>query len=157
MPQTFGMFNDLTIKENLSYLCALYDLGGERVSECLKTCCLEKEKDFLAGNLSGGYKQMLSLACAIIHRPKLLILDEPTVAMDLLFRERFWEIIRELNTAGCTILFITHYLEELKKCDCFACLSEGRIVYDGTLSEIAEETLKSKDSFFAHFFGGEGK
>ena len=155
MPQSFGMFNDLTVRENLAYLVTVYDIEKARVESCLKECFLEEMKDCLASRLSGGYKQMLSLACAIIHRPTLLILDEPTVAMDPLFRERFWRIVKKLNQDGCTILFITHHLEELEKCDSFACLAEGRIVCDEKLSDLSEKDTRVRDAFLARFFGEE--
>lgn len=141
MPQTFNLFNDLTVSENLKYLCSVYNLDNENeVTRVLKQCKLDTVKDVLASNLSGGYRQLLSLAGALIHNPKLLILDEPTSSMDPLFRKNFWKIIKECNS---TILVITHYMEELLKCDSFACLSNGKIVYDGKLSEF--ETLQDLD------------
>ncbi|MBQ7798662.1 MAG: ABC transporter ATP-binding protein, partial [Clostridia bacterium] len=132
MPQTFCLFNDLTVKENLGYLSAVYGLNEQvEVQRIIELCNLTSMQNKLAQNLSGGYRQLLSLAGAIIHSPKFLILDEPTSAMDPLFRKNFWKIINECRNNGCTVLVITHYMEELFQCDSFACLSNGKIVFDG--------------------------
>jgi ABC-2 type transport system ATP-binding protein len=127
MPQSFGLFNDLTVAENLDYVSNIYDKTMEEVDQVISECDLLEYKNVLAQNLSGGYKQLLSLACALIHAPKILILDEPTSAMDPLMRKKFWHIIKKYNKNGTTILIITHYLEELLQCQRFACLSGGEI------------------------------
>ena len=157
MPQAFGMFNDLTTEENLSYLCAVYGIEKPRLEDVIKECFLEKERKVLACNLSGGYRKLLSMACALIHRPELLILDEPTVAMDPIFRERFREIVKKEKEKGRTILFITHYFEELRDCDTFACLSDGRIVYEGAVSDVLEKSSAEQEAFWQNFFLGEKK
>ena len=129
-------FNDLTVEENLGYLCDVYHLDKDvEIDRIIKLCNLEKMRKKLAMNLSGGYRQLLALAAALIHKPKLLILDEPTSAMDPLFRKEFWNIVRECRTEGCTILVITHYMEELLECDSFACLSNGKIVVDESIGK----------------------
>ena len=139
MPQSFGLFNDLTVKENLEYLCAVYDLKKEEVVDNLiDKCFLSDKKDYLAQTLSGGYKQLLSLAGAIIHKPKLLILDEPTSAMDPLFRKQFWSIINELNKNGTTILVTTHYLEEINNCKKLLCLANHKIVHEVEVKDMFE-------------------
>ena len=136
MPQGFNLFNDLTVEENLGYLCAVYHLDKDvEIARVLKLCNLVGMRKKLAMNLSGGYRQLLALSAALIHKPKLLILDEPTSAMDPLFRKGFWNIIRECRKEGCTILVITHYMEELLECDTFACLSNGRIVVDESIDK----------------------
>lgn len=131
MPQKLTMFNDLTVYENLSYFASVYNLPKSRVDEIIVMCGLEKYQKVLAQNLSGGYRQLLSLAGAIIHSPKLLILDEPTSAMDPLFRIKFWDIIHNYHKSGCSILLITHYVEELNECENFMCLANGVIAFDG--------------------------
>ena len=115
MPQAFSLFNDLTVRENLEYLCAVYGIldGADKTIEL---CGLRMYENVIAQNLSGGYKQLLSLASAIVHSPKFLILDEPTAAMDPLFRRKFWEIVSKCKENGVTILIITHYMEELLEC-----------------------------------------
>ena len=148
MPQSFCLYNDLTVRENLEYLTSIYHIDVD-VNSLIKTCNLEEYEMTLAGNLSGGYKQLLSLAGAMVHDPELLILDEPTSAMDPIFRRNFWHIIKDYNKKGKTILVITHYLEELLECQSFACLSKGKISYDGNVGEFKkagfvniEEVLK---------------
>ena len=134
MPQSFNLFNDLTVEENLGYLCAVYNLDENvAINKILDLCNLNDKRKVLSSHLSGGYRQLLSLAGTLIHNPQLIILDEPTSAMDPLFRKSFWKIIKECKNRGCTILVITHYMEELLECDSFVCLSNGRIVVDDTL------------------------
>ncbi len=141
MPQSFSLFNDLTVEENLGYLCAVYDINLKRVDEVINICHLNEFKKVLAKNLSGGYRQLLSMAGAIIHSPKFLILDEPTNAMDPIFRKRFWQIVNSLKKDGITVLVITHYWEELVECDNFACLAGGKIKFNGSLSEFKQDGL----------------
>lgn len=135
MPQTFSLFNDLTVKENLGYLCSVYNISKTKANEIINLCNLQNHKDIIAKNLSGGYRQLLSLASAIIHSPKMLILDEPTSAMDPIFRRKFWEIIDCCRENGMTIFVITHFLEELLECDSFICLSQGEIKFDGKVKD----------------------
>lgn len=141
MPQAFCMYNDLTVKENLIYLKNIYELTDEKiVDEILEKCFLTDVKNYLAKNLSGGYKQLLSLACSIIHSPKMLILDEPTSAMDPLFRKRFWKIIKEYNTEKkASILVTTHYSEEIFECNTIMFLSKGKIIHTSKTKDIFEE------------------
>ena len=139
MPQSFGMMNDLTVRENLGYLSAIYGLEKGRVEEVEEICGLTAQAKVLARNLSGGYRQLLSMACAMIHEPAFLILDEPTVAMDPLFRQNFRKIVEGCREKGATVLFITHYYEELSQCDSFACLADGRIAYDGSPVDAAKQ------------------
>ena len=139
MPQSFCMFNDLTVYENLVYVCSIYNINKDKIQAVLNQCYLTKYEKCLAGNLSGGYKQLLSLAAVIIHEPKLLVLDEPTAAMDPIFRKKFWNIIKDLNKQNITILLITHYIEELLECDTFSLLANGTIVYDGKVSEFKKQ------------------
>ena len=131
MPQIFCLFNDLTVEENLGYLCAVYGLDEKKeIERILSLCNLASMRNKLASNLSGGYKQLLSLASCLMHSPKLLILDEPTSAMDPIFRKNFWKIIKEYKKMGGTVFVITHFMEELLECDNFACLSKGKVVFE---------------------------
>ncbi len=140
MPQHFCLFNDLTVKENLIYMASIYELQNKDiVNEILETCYLTEVQNYLAKNLSGGYKQLLSLAVAIIHNPKLLILDEPTSAMDPLFRKRFWKIIKNYNqTQHTAVLVTTHYMEEIFECNNIMFLSAGKIIHSNSVSNIFE-------------------
>lgn len=135
MPQTFSLFNDLTVRENLEYLCAVYGLSKTRADELMEMCQIADYAKMLARNLSGGYRQLLSMAGAIIHSPKFLILDEPTASMDPIFRRKFWEIVHKIRRKDVSVLIITHYMEELVECDNFVCLSGGKITFSGSLSE----------------------
>jgi ABC-2 type transport system ATP-binding protein len=135
MTQSFSLFNDLTVEENLGYLCAVYDIDKSNVKRVVELCELTSHRKHLAKNLSGGYKQLLSMASAIIHSPKFLILDEPTASMDPIFRKRFWWIVNKCKEQGITALVITHYMEELAECDSFICLSNGKVAFDGTLKD----------------------
>ena len=135
MPQTFSLFNDLTVCENLEYLCAVYGLSKARANELMEMCQIKDHAKTLARNLSGGYRQLLSMAGAIIHSPKFLILDEPTASMDPIFRRKFWKIVHKIRSKDVSVLVITHYMEELVECDNFVCLSGGNITFSGSLNE----------------------
>ena len=135
MPQTFSMFQDLTVKENLKYLAVLYGLDETQVEKTLNLCFLKEKENLLAKKLSGGYKQLLSLAGAIIFKPKLLILDEPTSAMDPLFRQSFQKIISAFMKDGGSALITTHYMEEINFCDSVSILSGGKIVYSKSVAD----------------------
>ena len=153
MPQHFGLFNDLTVRENLEYMCCIYKIPKTNVDEVVKLCNLTSYENKLAGNLSGGYKQLLSCACSIIHKPKLIILDEPSSAMDPLFRKQFWEILKQTKQWGCTILIITHFLEELLNCDTFACLSNGKICYEDLVSNFIKDGFVDTNQILEKYVG----
>ena len=156
MPQSFNLFNDLTVEENLGYLCGVFNLNKkETVNKMLEICFLTPYKKTLAQNLSGGYKQLLSLAAALIHSPKILILDEPTSAMDPLFRKRFWEIINLFRSSGVTILLITHHMEELIECDNFVCLSNGVASFEGAVRDYCVNGSLNIESVFEKLMGGQ--
>lgn len=138
MPQTFTMFNDLTVYENLGYVCSIFDVETSRIDEIIELCYLTNYKNTLAKNLSGGFKQLLSLATLIIHSSDIFILDEPTSAMDPIFRKKFWKIIKTCNKNGTTILLITHFIEELLECDSFMCLFDGVIKHDGSVKDFKD-------------------
>ena len=153
--QSFGLFNDLTVKENLEYMCAVYGIDFKKADEIMKLCELEFCAKKLAGNLSGGYRQLLSFACAIVHKPKLIILDEPTSAMDPIFRKKFWQIIRTTKSWGSTILIVTHYLEELLECDKFVCLNDGKITYDGNVQDFKKDGFIDIEQILSKYSEGE--
>lgn len=147
MPQSFGMFNDLTVEENLGYLCAIYHLDEKDcVERVLNLCYLQNHRKVIAKNLSGGYRQLLSMACAIIHNPKFLILDEPTASMDPIFRRQFWQIVSGCKENNVTVLVITHYMEELVECDNFVCLANGKVVFEGSVKDFKKEGLLDMES-----------
>jgi ABC-2 type transport system ATP-binding protein len=135
MPQRFSLWEDLTTDENLRFIADLYGLEGDveaRIAEARATYNLEKLRAQRAGTMSGGQKQRLALAAATLHAPELLLLDEPTSAVDPQSRRDFWERLFVLAEAGATILVSSHYMDEAERCHGLAILAEGRIVAEGT-------------------------
>lgn len=140
MTQKFSLFEDLTVRENLEFLAAVQDLpknrAAERIDELIRLYHFEDRQKQLAGTMSGGQKQRLALAGAVIHKPELLFLDEPTSAVDPESRRDFWEKLFELADAGTTILVSTHYMDEAERCHRLAILDRGVLVADGTPGEL---------------------
>jgi len=140
MPQRFSLYEDLTVEENLRLYASLYQLNrhyiNERVEELLEELQLKEFRDRLAGKLSGGMKQRLALAVALVHYPKLLIVDEPTAGVDPPIRRYFWKKFRELKEKGVTILVTTHYMDEAENCDRLALINRGRLIAEGSPLEI---------------------
>jgi len=132
MPQRFGLYQDLTVAENLAFFMDVFGItGAERVKRrerYLGFSNLLPFVDRLAGNLSGGMKQKLGLACVLVHQPSLLILDEPTNGVDPVSRQEFWEILLEMKREGMTIVVSTAYLDEGEKCDQLALMHRGRVL-----------------------------
>jgi ABC-2 type transport system ATP-binding protein len=131
MPQRFAIYADLTAEENLEFYCAFYGLGGaatrDRVEYLLGLTRLERFRKFQAGNLSGGMKQKLVLACALVHEPELMLLDEPTTGIDPLSRREFWGILTDYLAHGKTIVYSTVYLEEALRSNRIALMDSGSI------------------------------
>jgi ABC-2 type transport system ATP-binding protein len=140
MSQRFGLYEDLTIRENLRFYAAIYGLVGaalrERTEELLVELKLDARAEQRAGNLSGGWKQRLALACATAHRPSMLFLDEPTAGVDPAARRLFWQLIYSLAEQGTTVLVTTHYMDEAERCARLAFMSRGRLFALGTAPEI---------------------
>ena len=145
MPQRFSLYEDLTVEENLMLYGSLQGLRGqhlrERVNELMDRFYLREIRGRMAGRLSGGMKQRLSLAVALVHDPDLLILDEPTAGVDPPLRRRFWEHFKELNKEGKTILVTTHYMDEAENCDRLALMGGGRVIAEGTPQEIKRKAI----------------
>lgn len=142
LPQQFSLHRDLTIAENIRYMADLYEVPrGEwqaRADELLEITYLAPFRDRLAGRLSGGMKQKLSLVCALIHRPRVLLLDEPTTGVDPLSRRDFWKILYDLPRRGVTILISTPYMDEASRCSRVAFMYEGRILASDTPQALRE-------------------
>ena len=132
MPQRFSLYGDLTVMENINFFGALYQLKGavikERAEAILAMTGLLPFKDRFADNLSGGMKQKLALTCALVNRPALLVLDEPTYGVDPESRKEFWRILYRLNKEGVTILVSTPYMDEAEQCTKVAFMDQGRVV-----------------------------
>jgi ABC-2 type transport system ATP-binding protein len=143
MSQRFGLYEDLTVAENLDFYAGIYGLSREarraRTTELLGYLGLERRSRQLAATLSGGWKQRLSLACAVLHRPALLFLDEPTAGVDPAARRAFWRTIHEIAGAGTTVLVTTHYMDEAERCGRLAMMSLGRLIALGTPAEVAAQ------------------
>lgn len=134
MPQKFSLWEDLTADENLQFIADLHGLEGDvqaRIAQQRAIYDLEALRKQRAGTMSGGQKQRLALAAATLHAPELLLLDEPTSAVDPESRRGFWERLFELANEGATILVSTHYMDEAERCHGLAILAEGRLVAEG--------------------------
>ena len=136
MTQKFSLYEDLTVLENLQFLAAVHDLprakAAPRIAEVIERYAFGDRQKQLAGTLSGGQKQRLALAGSILHEPELLLLDEPTSAVDPESRRNFWANLFELADAGTTLLVSTHYMDEAERCHRLAILESGRLVADDT-------------------------
>ncbi|HAU1181475.1 TPA: ABC transporter ATP-binding protein [Legionella pneumophila] len=144
MPQKFGLYEDLTIIENLRLYAELRNLHGEKREEqfgtLLKFTALEPFQKRLAGNLSGGMKQKLGLACALMGEPKLLLLDEPSVGVDPISRRELWTMVQGLLGRGMGVVWSTAYLDEAEKCDQILLLNAGKPIYHGKPGDFLQKT-----------------
>ncbi len=136
MSQRFGLYPDLTVLENIDFYADIYDVPrrgrAEKIERLLAFSNLAPFKRRLAGNLSGGMKQKLGLACALIHTPKILFLDEPTNGVDPVSRRDFWRILYQLLREGVTVFVSTAYLDEAERCNRLALIHQGRLLALGT-------------------------
>lgn len=141
-----------TVEEVLYYFCGMYGVPTAerkpRIVAALEALDLSDKIGEKARQLSGGMKRRLMIAKAILHRPKLLILDEPTAGVDVALRQKIWQLVRELNQQGTTIIFTTHYLEEAEQlCDAMAVMHKGKVIKEGRVKEIQQEFSKNLISF----------
>jgi len=144
MSQRFGLYEDLTVAENLDFYGGIYGLEGPsrrgRIAEVVAFLGLDRRLDQLGGTLSGGWKQRLGLACALMHQPSVLFLDEPTAGVDPAARRGFWQTIHRLATEqGTTVIVTTHYMDEAGRCGRVALLSQGHLIALGTPEEVAKQ------------------
>ena len=142
MTQRFSLWEDLTIRENLDFIARMYGMAGRReaVQQAIATLGLAAWQDQLAGTLSGGWKQRLALASCLLHRPKLLLLDEPTAGVDPRARRDFWDQLHELAAQGITVLVSTHYMDEAERCHQLGYIAYGRLLAIGTAAELIAAT-----------------
>jgi len=143
MSQKFGLYDDLTVAENMDFYGGIYGLKDAgrtgRIAEVVAFLGLERRLAQLAGTLSGGWKQRLALACALMHQPALLFLDEPTAGVDPAARRSFWRTIHTLAQAGTTVIVTTHYMDEAAQCGRVAMMSQGHLIALGTPAEVAAQ------------------
>ena len=135
MTQQAALYPDLSVEENLRFFAAISGATGN-VTEALKTVDLEQRRNSVVATLSGGMKQRCSLACALVHQPRLLLLDEPTVGVDPQFRVQFWDHFREMAAAGITILVSSHVMDEAERCQRLGLIRNGKLLAEGTPDEV---------------------
>ncbi len=144
MTQKFSLFGDMTVLENLQFIAEIYSFPRRerkaRIADLLERYDLLQQRTQLAATMSGGQKQRLALACSVLHRPELLLLDEPTSAVDPQSRRDFWSNLFRLAEAGTTIMVSTHYMDEAERCHRLAILDHGVKVADGTPQELQAAT-----------------
>lgn len=138
MPERFSLYQDLSVMENLKFFASLF---GVKISDSYPLIApifsqLERYPDRPAGKLSGGMKQKLALSCALIHRPEILLLDEPTTGVDAVSRSEFWDMLGGLRENGITILVSTSYMDEASRCDRISMMDKGQILSTGTPGEL---------------------
>jgi len=143
MSQKFSLYEDLTVEENLDFYAGVYQLSAaerkQRKKELIEMAGLMGREKQLAGSLSGGWKQRLALSCALLHKPELLILDEPTAGVDPVSRRIFWEVIHQLAEEGITVLVTTHYMDEAQTCDWIGFIFFGDLLAEGTPQELIDQ------------------
>jgi ABC-2 type transport system ATP-binding protein len=143
MSQKFSLYGNLSVAENLRFFSSAYDLAGarrkNRIDWALQEFELSDIADLPSGDLSLGYKQRLALACALMHEPEILFLDEPTSGVDPLARREFWSRINSLAGQGVTVMVTTHFMEEAEYCDRLAIMAAGEILTMGTPGAIKAE------------------
>ena len=147
MPQRFGLYEDLTVDENIDFYADLFGVTksdrANRATQLLQAAGMREFRTRLAGKLSGGMKQKLGLVCALIHRPKVILLDEPTTGVDPVSRRDFWRILYELIAEGVAILTSTAYLDEAERCHRVALLHQGKLLFCDTPSHLKGKLGKS--------------
>lgn len=147
MSQRFSLYNDLAVGENINFFGGVYGLSGKELKKrkdwVLEIANLKNEEKILTGSLPGGIKQRLALGTAVIHKPKIVFLDEPTSGVDPISRRAFWELIQNLSSEGVTVLVTTHYLEEAEYCNDIILMEAGNIIANGSSKEMKDKYLKN--------------
>jgi ABC-2 type transport system ATP-binding protein len=147
MSQKFSLYEDLTVDENINFYGKVYGLTnselGKRKEWVLEMANLRGRERSITRTLSGGWKQRLALGCAVLHRPRIVFLDEPTSGVDPLMRRKFWELINNLSAEGVTVLVTTHYLEEAEYCNDIILINAGKIIAGGSPKELKQEHIKT--------------
>ncbi len=146
MSQRFSLYEDLTVDENIEFFGRVYGLSNGEIAErknwVLDIANLHGREKSITKTLSGGWKQRLALGCAVLHRPRIVFLDEPTSGVDPVMRRRFWELINDLSADGVTVLVTTHFLEEAEYCNDIILIDAGKIIAGGSPKELKENYMK---------------
>ena len=147
MSQKFSLYEDLSVDENIAFYGRVYGMTNDAIAERKKwvfdIANLHGREKSVTGTLSGGWKQRLALGCAVLHRPKIVFLDEPTSGVDPVMRRKFWELIYELSAEGVTVLVTTHFLEEAEYCNDIILINAGEIIAGGSPKELKENYIKT--------------
>ena len=156
MTQLSALYNDLTARENMRFFCNIYGVRGkeqkQRIDEMLERVDLADRIDSVVSTFSGGMKQRLSLACALVHRPRLALLDEPTVGVDPELRRSFWNYFAQLNKEGITIIVSTHHLDEAARCTRLGLMRFGVILAQGSPQELLRQSgQENMEDAFLYF------
>jgi ABC-2 type transport system ATP-binding protein len=148
MSQKFSLYNDLKVIENLRLFAGLYSVPAsklqERIEWALSMANLKGQENLITGTLPGGWKQRLALGCAVLHKPPVIFLDEPTSGVDPITRRQFWDLIHQMAEEGVTVFVTTHYMEEAEYCNRLALIFRGKIVALGTPSELKRDSMKGE-------------
>jgi len=148
MSQRFSLYNDLTVKQNLKFYGAAYglrdELLSERIQDALHMAGLEGRESIKTKDLSGGWRQRLALSAAILHRPEVIFLDEPTAGVDPISRRAFWDLLYKLVADNITVFVTTHYMDEAEHCHRLAFIQNGKIIAYGSPSEIKNENMEGQ-------------
>lgn len=143
MSQKFSLYNDLTVEENIDFFGGIYGVSRSRREErkrwVLDMAGLENDKNRITGHLATGFKQRLALGCAILHDPPIIFLDEPTSGVDPISRRNFWTLISDMSQKGTTVFVTTHYMDEADYCDRLALIYRGKIIAQGTPTELRQK------------------
>lgn len=159
MTQGLSVYGDLTVTENIRYFARMLGLKkadiGAAVTGVIRTLSLQKQADSVVHSLSGGQKQRVSLAVSLLGKPKLLVLDEPTVGLDPVLREQLWQLFRSLVDDGATILISSHVMDEASRCDELLLLRDGRLLVHATPRALCEKTgAETVEAAFVHLVEG---
>lgn len=148
MSQKFSLYNDLKVIENLRLFAGLYSVSrhklDERIQWALQMADLKGQENLITSTLPGGWKQRLALGCAVLHRPPIIFLDEPTSGVDPISRRLFWELIHQMAEDGVTVFVTTHYMEEAEYCNRLALIFRGKMVALGTPTELKRNSMKGE-------------
>ncbi len=148
MSQKFSLYNDLKVIENLRLFAGLYSVPAqhleERIAWALQMSNLKGQQNLITGTLPGGWKQRLALACAVLHSPPVIFLDEPTSGVDPISRRQFWELIHHMAGEGVSVFVTTHYMEEAEYCNRLALIFRGKMVALGTPSELKRKYMQGE-------------
>jgi len=148
MSQKFSLYNDLTVEENINFYSGIYKIPNqqkkERFEATIRTAGLEGMESNLTLTLAGGWKQRLALGCALIHKPRIIFLDEPTSGVDPITRANFWNVIKQLASQGVTVFVTTHYMDEAENCNRMVLIYHGTIIAMGSPQEMKTNCMKNE-------------